>query len=137
DGDLDVIMNSLNDAVRVYRNEGVAPRVAVRLRGLAPNTRGVGAKILLHGGAVPLQSQEMMCGGRYLSSDDYMRVFAAGSLTNIMSLEVLWRSGRNSIITNVTANRVYEIDEAGAQSQPAPERAHGPSPLFADVSHLI
>ncbi|TMP96050.1 MAG: VCBS repeat-containing protein [Verrucomicrobia bacterium] len=84
DGDLDVVMNNLNGAAGVYRNEGVAPRVAVRLKGQSTNTRGIGAKIWLYGGAVPVQSQEMICGGRYLSSDDPMRVFAAGNLTNEM-----------------------------------------------------
>src|SRR5439155_1698822 len=93
DGDLDVVMNNLNGAAGVYRNEGVAPRVAVRLKGQSTNTRGIGAKIWLYGGAVPLQSQEMICGGRYLSSDDPMRVVAAGSLTNEMRIEVKWRSG--------------------------------------------
>jgi len=114
DGDLDVIMNSLNEPARIYRNGCIAPRVAVRLKGLGGNTRGIGAKIIVRGGAVPLQSQEMMCGGRYLSGDDNMRVFAAGSLTNVMSIDVLWRGGKNSTITNVSANHVYEIDEAAA-----------------------
>src|SRR5207302_6057731 len=77
DGDLDVITNDLNDEAGVYRNEGTRPRVAVRLKGVSPNTRGIGAKIWLFGGAVPLQSQEMICGGRYLSCDDAVRVFAA------------------------------------------------------------
>src|SRR5437667_3271956 len=124
DGDLDVIMNSLNDAARIYRNESSAPRVAVRLKGAPPNTRGIGARILVRGGAVPLQSQEMMCGGRYLSGDDNMRVFAAGSITNQMRIEVLWRSGKNSVLTNVAANWIYEIDEAGASALPP---ATGPS----------
>jgi len=78
DGDLDVVVNNLNGAVGLYRNESHAPRVAVRLKGQAPNTRGIGAKIWLYGGAVPVQSQEMICGGRYLSGDDAMRVFATG-----------------------------------------------------------
>jgi hypothetical protein len=137
DGDLDVVMNSLNDNVRIYRNEGIAPRLQVRLKGLAPNTRGIGAKILVHGGAVPLQSQEMMCGGRYLSGDDNVRTFAAGSGTNLMSIEVLWRSGKDSLVTNVAANRVYEIDEAAAVLPASKPKMIVPSPLFEDVSTLI
>jgi hypothetical protein len=136
DGDLDVIMNSLNGPARIYRNDGMAPRITVRLKGLPPNTQGIGAKILLRGGAVPLQTQEMMCGGRYLSGDDNVRTFAAGSVTNVMTLEVLWRAGKNSLITNVVGNRIYEIDEAGAAAAP-PEPGGGPAPLFEDVSKLI
>src|SRR5207244_10551339 len=58
----------------------------------------------------------MICGGRYLSSDDPIRVFAAGSLTNEMRIEVQWRSGKRSVVNGVKANRVYEVDEAGAQA---------------------
>ena len=58
-----------------------------------------------------MQSQEMICGGRYLSSDDTMRVFAAGSLTNEMQIEVTWRSGKRTQVTGVKGNRVYEVYE--------------------------
>ena len=112
DGDLDVIINNCNSAATLLRNDAGAPRVAVRLKGKAPNTRGVGAKIKLLNGAVPSQSQEMIAGGRYLSSDDSMRVFAAGTTTNAIAIEVVWRSGARSLLTNVAADKIYEIDEA-------------------------
>ena len=83
--------------------------------GLPPNTQGIGAKIRLFGGAVPMQSQEIICGGRYLSGDQPMRVFAAGSPANSMRLEVTWSNGRRSVVSGVKANRVYEIAEAGAK----------------------
>ena len=54
----------------------------------------------------------MICGGRYLSSDENLRVFAAGSLTNDLRLEVKWRSGRRTMVEHVRANRLYEISEA-------------------------
>jgi hypothetical protein len=148
DGDLDVITNDLNDEAGVYRNESNRPRVAVRLKGLGGNTRGIGSKIWLYGGAVPVQSQEMICGGRYLSCDDAMRVFAAGIETNRMHLEVRWRSGKRSVVENVRANREYEIDEAGAVGAWTPSSAH-PSqgadradegvraPIFEDASSLL
>jgi hypothetical protein len=136
DGDLDVVTNDLNDEAGVYRNEGTKPRVAVKLNGLGANTRGIGSKIWLHGGAVPTQSQEMICGGRYLSCDDAIRVFAAGSETNLMRLEVRWRSGKKSVVANVRANRVYEIDEAGATGR-WEELTASPKPVFEDVSALL
>jgi len=45
DGDMDVIVNNLNGAHGLYRNESTALRGAVRLKGQGPNTRGIGAKI--------------------------------------------------------------------------------------------
>ena len=113
DGDLDVITNDLNDEAGVYRNNCSQPRVAVRLRGAGANTRGIGAKIRILGGAVPVQSQEMICGGRYLSCDEAIRVFAAGNLTNQMRIEVHWRSGKHSVVEGARPNREYEIEEPG------------------------
>jgi hypothetical protein len=108
---LDVVVNCANAAPLIYRNDSYAPRVAVRLKGLPPNTQGIGAKIQLLGGAVPMQSQEMICGGRYLSGDQAMRVFAAGSLSNEMQIEVTWRSGKRTVVRGAKGNRLYEINE--------------------------
>ena len=41
DGDLDVVVNNLNREAWLYRNNSSAPRVAVRLKGRPPNTRGI------------------------------------------------------------------------------------------------
>lgn len=137
DGDLDVVLNNLNSGDGIYRNESAAPRLAVRLRGRAPNTRGIGARIKVTGGPVR-QSQEMICGGRYLSCDDTMRVFAAFSPTNDLALEVLWRGGGRSFVPHAKPNHLYEIDEAGAQpvvSQPPTNPGH--EPWFTDSSALL
>jgi hypothetical protein len=123
DGDLDVITNDLNDEAGVYRNESKQPRVAVRLKGAGGNTHGIGAKIWFYGGAVPLQSQEIISGGRYLSCDEAMRVFAAGSQTNRMRIEIQWRSGKRSVVDGVRANREYEIDEPGADGNESKPKA--------------
>lgn len=136
DGDLDVLVNNLNGPAALLRNDSSAARVAVRLKGRPPNTRGIGARITLRGGAVPMQSQEMMCGGRYQSSDEAMRVFAGGSPTHSMTLEVAWRSGARSSVTNVQGNRIYEIEEGSVQPGPSPAPLR-PPPTFQDVSSLL
>ena len=136
DGDLDVIINRSNDEPCLFRNDTAAPRLGVRLKGLAPNTRGVGARIVVSGGAVPRQSQEMICGGRYLSCDDAMRVFAAGGLTNDLRIEVSWRSGRHTLIEHAIANRIYELAEADAAPAPNSGLAStSPGPSWPDAAH--
>jgi hypothetical protein len=112
DGDLDVAVNNFNGPAAVYRNDCTAPRLAVRLKGQPPNTRGIGAKILLTGGPTP-QSQQMLCGGRYLSSDEPIRVFATGHAPSL-NLEVHWRSGRRSVLPNAKPNHLYEVIEPSA-----------------------
>ena len=134
DGDQDVVVTALNDRILIYRNESSAPRVAVRLRGKAPNTFGIGAKIRLFGGAVPEQVQEIICGGRYLSGDDTLRMFAAGKGTN-MRIEVTWRNGEISVVENIKPNTIYEVDETHARKRSPASPV--PAPLFTDVSQVI
>lgn len=136
DGDLDVVVNNLSRAAGYYRNTTSAPRIAVRLKGFRPNTQGIGAKVRLLGGALPMQSQEVVSGGRYLSGSDPMQVFATGRSSGEMSLEVTWRSGRISRVGGVAANRIYEIDEAGA-SESKRDRPAEVAPMFKDVSAAL
>jgi hypothetical protein len=136
DGDMDVVVNNLNSSAGVYRNEATAPRIAVRLKGAPPNTRGIGAKIKVTGGVVPVQRQEMICGGRYVSSDDTMRVFAVDN-TNA-TIEVTWRSGKKSVVSGAKPNRIYEIEEASAHpAEIVTTSASSARSIFRDVSNLI
>lgn len=140
DGDLDLVVNNLNGVCGVYRNNTVAQRIAVRLKGLPPNTQGIGAVVTLLGGAVPRQSQEVVCGGRYLSGFDPLLVHAAGSSRSPMTLQVDWRNGNRSVVHSVQPNRLYEIHETGAQSALRSAPSHSPArvpPLFQDVSGRI
>ena len=137
DGDMDVVVNNFNSQAGIYRNDTAKPRVAVTLKGRSPNTHGIGARVRVIGGPVPLQSQEIISGGRYLSCDQAMRTFAAGSLTNQLRIEVDWASGKRSVVTNALANYIYEIDEAtvlDGTPQPMPS---SPSPFFEDVTRLL
>ena len=136
DGDLDAVINNFNGPAALLENKAKAPRLAVKLKGRAPNTRGIGARIVVRGGAVPMQSQEMIAGGRYLSADEPLRVFAAGELTNRLTVEVTWRSGRRSILHGVKPNTLCEVDEA--ISEAAQRTAVSAKPrLFTDASHLL
>ena len=133
DGDLDVAVNNFNEAATVYRNNAPAPRITVKLRGTPPNTQGVGARITVESDGL-LQSQEMIDGGRYLSDDESVRVFAAAK--PIQKITVAWPSGKVSTLADVSPNRLYEIHESGAGQAEKNEETK-PNPFFQDVSHLL
>ncbi|MBX3746213.1 MAG: VCBS repeat-containing protein [Verrucomicrobiae bacterium] len=136
DGDLDLVANTWNDSPLIYRNDATAPRVAVRLRGIPPNTQGFGARVRLQGGPVPVQEQEVRSGARYLSSDQPQIAFATGTASHL-EIEVLWRSGRHSRVAGVRPQRLYEIHEAGAQPQPQPQPAPAPPSLSQPLFHSL
>jgi hypothetical protein len=132
DGDLDVVMNGLGFPAGVYRNESNRGRVAIRLRGLAPNTQGVGAQIRVTGGPVSEQRKEVTAGGLYTSGADPVYAFATGDSESI-TIAVEWRSGRRSVVEAALPNRYYEIHEEGATDLEARDEPVV-QPFFADVS---
>ena len=137
DGDLDVVVNHLNAAAGLYRNDASAGRIAVRLKGRPPNTQGIGARIRLLDGSV-IQSQEVIAGGRYMSGDQPMRVFAAVSGSGApLRLEVRWPNGDRSTVNGLEANRVYEIRQPETASPVEVAPASPLEPLFATVASLI
>ncbi|HMO65947.1 MAG TPA: VCBS repeat-containing protein, partial [Verrucomicrobiota bacterium] len=137
DGDLDVVVNCLNDGPLVLRNNAARPSLLVRLRGRPPNTSAVGARVRVLAPGLPPQTQEIIAGGRYVSDDDDARAFAAGDSGRPLTVEVTWRSGARSVVTNVPPGQLCELDEAAASPAPAatPAPASAP-PLFTEVGPL-
>jgi enediyne biosynthesis protein E4 len=134
DGDLDVVVNNYQSAAGLYKNESTEKRVAVRLKGLSPNTQGIGAKVTLLGGPV-VQSKEVISGGQYLSGSDAIVVFATKN-SGSMKLQVIWRNGKRSVIDSVKSNRIYEIHEDVSEDF-APAAVDSQDTYFKDVSDLV
>jgi hypothetical protein len=135
DGDADLIINCLNDGPLLYRNNATAPRLSVRLRGLPPNTQGIGARLRVEGGPVT-QTQEIVAGGRYLSGDDPFRTFATGSATQL-TVHVTWRSGHTSTHSNLPPNSPHVLTEptpTSPVSAPTPTTLTSPEPWFTLAS---
>ena len=123
DGDLDVVVNRLNATAGIFRNDASRPRIAVRLRGIAPNRHGIGAQVRVTGDGLPPRQREVIAGGLYLSSSEPLLTFAA---RDSVTIEVRWRAGHRSIIHSAPAGHVYEVFESGGstastESSPPPE----------------
>jgi hypothetical protein len=134
DGDLDFVINRLNNSAAVFENKTKAPRIAVRLKGEKPNVYGIGAKISLNGDK-GMQEKQLSAGGDYLSGSTPVAMFAANEERDEYSIEVTWPDGFISRIENVKGNRIYEIHRTGAVQ---PEKNENDSQsTFADVSGRI
>mgnify|MGYP003574956016 CR=1 FL=1 len=136
DGDLDLVANRLNGPALLLRNEANAGRIAIRLAGSPPNTRGVGARITVRseGGRTVTQTQEMLAGGRYVSSDDYVRTFACAP-GETMTVEVRWPNGTRMVAGGLKGNAVHEISQAAAKPYSPPAKTS--SPFFVDASETL
>jgi len=132
DGDLDLVVNHLQDAAGFYRNDAPGPRLVVELQGRAPNTGGIGARLRFGWGPDPEtaalqrpQSAQVVAGGRYLSSDSRTRTFACpGPGTGW--LEVRWPSGHRAVLTGLTANQRHQITEPAGDPPSTPPPTPAP-----------
>lgn len=124
DGDLDLVVNNINQPAYVYRNETSENKsrhyLQVVLRGKAMNTLGIGAKVVVYGQGKMFVGEQYLSKG-YLSSVSPVLHFGLGSSTTIDSLRVLWPTGKQQLLTNVGVDQRLELkeEEAGNGTPPA------------------
>ncbi len=127
DGDLDLVINNLNMPSMVYRNE-TQPRdsthyLMVELRGPAPNTYAVGAKIRLHQGDQLYQAEVIPSRG-FQSSVDYRQFFGLGKKATLDSMVVVWPDRSATTWTSVPVDTVLQISYVAVDQQEASSFAY-------------
>ncbi len=112
DGDTDLIVASLEEPVRIYRNNAAASshRVAVRLKGAAGNPQGLGANVWVASGG-RLQKRGLQPATGFLSSNQPVLQFGLGSSEKIEHITVKWQRGHVQRFENLVAGRTYLIEE--------------------------
>lgn len=118
DGDIDIVTNNLNDQATLLRNNQneIAKQnfVKVRLKGQAPNTYGIGSKVIVKTDSVEIL-QEVFYTRGYASSVEPLLTIGVGRSSR-SDLKVIWPDGRESNYTNVTLNQTIEVEQASAKS---------------------
>ncbi|MCP3964625.1 MAG: CRTAC1 family protein [bacterium] len=111
DGDLDIFTANNSDPPRLFRNDGgnQLHYLQVTLAGQAPNTQGVGARIVLETSAVT-RIHEMRAASNFVSQDPVMAHFGLGSEPAAARLEVHWLDGLTSVLAGVAIDRELEVD---------------------------
>jgi hypothetical protein len=108
DGNLDVVIESLDGSPAILRNQGVAGRhwVSFELAGITSNRMALNAKVHIVANGVS-QVDEIHSGGSYLSQNDTRVHFGVGDATKIDSVEILWPSGKIDRIKNLSVDTFY------------------------------
>jgi hypothetical protein len=112
DGNLDVVISTLNQLPVLLRNLGVRAGhwIMIRAKGKKSNSFGLGATVTVET-SEGRQVKEINNVASYLSSNDIRLHFGLGRATIIRRIEVAWPSGTRQVLTNVAINRVLVIDE--------------------------
>ena len=112
DGDVDVIINNLDGAPQLLRNDGgnTNNSVLIKTIGVKSNRDGIGAKVTIVSGDLR-QVEDVLSGGSYISQNDLRLHFGLETRTKIDSIEVRWPSGAVDKVTGASANKILTIKE--------------------------
>jgi enediyne biosynthesis protein E4 len=127
DGDVDVIVNELDGAPALLRNEGGAQAgnwVSLKLVGTKSNRNAVGARVTLKAGGLTLVD-EVRGGDSYLSHSDRRLHFGLGRAAKVDEVTVKWPGGAEERLAALPVNQTVTVVEgkgaqkAGGQPPPA------------------
>lgn len=113
DGRIDIVVNDLDGAPQVLRNEFPTPGnwLIVKLVGKAPNTSAIGALVTARTGTT-LRKRIVQSGTSYISQSDKRAHFGLGPIASVDALEVRWPDGTTTTRENVKANQIVEIRQS-------------------------
>jgi hypothetical protein len=130
DGDLDYVINNINDIAFVYennlynkevKNEGTASNyIKIMLAGPATNVGAIGSKVRIHYDSGKIQYQEHSVYRGFLSSMNGALHFGLDGNSSVDSIFVEWTDGKTSRLNKTDANQELVIEYESAMDTTIP-----------------
>ncbi|MFZ9661249.1 MAG: VCBS repeat-containing protein, partial [Chitinophagaceae bacterium] len=145
DGDLDYIVNNINDVASVYQNntphdEEGDHYIQFEFKGSDLNKDAYGAELILFYGKGEKQYYEHSPYKGYLSSVQPLAHFGLGANKKIDSVKVIWPDQQQQVIIDPKVNSRIILDHRNAKhltSYPFAFLFDTPAPVFADISDSV
>jgi hypothetical protein len=113
DGDLDLFVVRWADTPLLFRNEGTgqAGYLRLRLKGRAPATAALGARVRLTPATdAPVQLRELRAGSNFLGQDEPVLHFGLGpGNAPVAAVQIRWPDGSEQTFTDVPRNQLLEV----------------------------
>ena len=145
DGDLDYIVNNINDKAFVYENTLYAPGekrdttathyLRIALKGSDANRQALGATVTIYQGP-KMQYYEQNVYRGFLSSVEEIPHFGLGNSPTVDSVVIRWPDGSRQVMRNVKSDQLLTVSYLKSNTRPyATEEKTGK--LFAAVDDLF
>jgi len=116
DGQIDIVMSTLDGAPVILRNEGTKNHwLGLSLIGSKSNRNGIGARVTVTESAGKKQIFDVNSTGSYLSANDPRLIVGLGAATGVQSVKVQWPSRRVQVVTGKSIDRYLVINEQDAR----------------------
>jgi enediyne biosynthesis protein E4 len=110
DGDIDIVMNTINDLPRLLRNDGGNRQNWLKVAPLRKDTGlvAIGGTVILKANGLT-QIQPVIAVNGYLTSSDPRPHFGLGKAEQAESVEIVWPDGTKQVLGNVKANQILQV----------------------------
>ena len=134
DGDLDLIVNNLNEVPVVYKNTSAdrgVNNLNLTFEGPKGNIKGIGAKVRIET-TEGIQYQELYLSRGFQSASEARLHFGLGKLKSVAKVEVTWPDGKQELFKDVPANNILRVKYNNAKTI---LKSKTPvNKMFADIS---
>lgn len=143
DGDLDLVMNNINDSAFIYKNnlnensEKQNNWLRVNFKGSEKNIKGLGAIVEIYYGEAEIQVWENTPYRGYLSSVETGAHFGLGTTSSLDSLVVIWQEGSRQVLSDVATNQLLELNIQDARIQETQKISHPDKTIFIDITDSL
>ncbi|MBT8231851.1 MAG: VCBS repeat-containing protein [Bacteroidia bacterium] len=131
DGDLDLVLNNIDDYASIYQNNASNNSLKIKLKGSANNPMGIGATIKVTSTAGEQHYQYFLSRG-YQSSVAPDIIIGLGTDKNAKKVEINWPDGKVEILTDVPANKPLTLEYKNARGNIGPTTSQ--NKYFAKVN---
>ena len=109
DGDLEIIVNNVDQSAQVYRNNSANNYVKVKLKGDNNNKLGIDSRVIVETGSTSQMQELTMSRGFQSSVPSYLN-FGLGYDDEIKKITVIWNNGNQEVLSDVQINSTIEFD---------------------------
>ena len=144
DGDLDLVINNINDEGSVYRNNSREQNkenshyLRIKLKGNPENVQGLGAWVKIYYDSGKKQIWENNPYRGYLSTLEDIAHFGLGKTQTVDSVIVRWQNGSMQMLKNVPADQIITIDISNTQyDYRVTVGSPNKKPLFTEITKSV
>lgn len=131
DGDLDLVVNNLNDFADIYENTTNDSKnyLSLKLDYKDGNKEGIGSKVIVFNNDKK-QLRQLFKSRGFLSSIDDRIHFGLDTIKKVDSIQIIWPDNTYQVITNPEINKDVTVKYSKGNSKYAYKESHSNQPYF-------
>ena len=138
DGDMDIIVNNIDNYAFVYRNNSDKINsnrfLKIKFEGAGLNKGGIGARVEVKC-SDQIFVQEHMPSRGYMSSVNHELIFGLGAAAVADEVKIIWPDLREQVLTDVKADQTLVLRNEDATAVSDNQINNGQQPLFTNISN--